>query len=244
MEDQATPLAAVIGGLAIAKPIAESGTRLIESLLGEPCKVAGAMIADQLYAWQWRNRVTIAHHAREIMSHDGVAAQLILPGFLIPLIDTCGNIDDPELQALWAQLIASGTKDTQHQKVAFVHVLKDLSVGEALLLRFMREKAHEWEQALLHNKDYYGECTSVEAREYLGVSHSQVVFMAHSLIRLGLIAECSIDQLRRPADRNTVPMEYMLTIFGCRFADACMGFSSPPDQSEPLEHSQPWKHRV
>jgi len=67
-----TTAATIIGGaLTVAKPIVETGCKLVESLLGEPCKVAGSMLADQVYAWQWTNRINIAHRAQQIMDKTG-----------------------------------------------------------------------------------------------------------------------------------------------------------------------------
>ncbi|MBU0718301.1 MAG: hypothetical protein KJ749_08640 [Planctomycetes bacterium] len=38
--------------VALGKPVVETGCRLLEDLRGEPCKVAGEMLADQVYHWQ------------------------------------------------------------------------------------------------------------------------------------------------------------------------------------------------
>ncbi len=84
--------------------------------------------------WQWTNRIRMGHRADEIMKLDGIAPKVLPPGFLIPLLDAAGNVDDPELQQMWAQLLASSVSNTSHRHPAFVHVLRELSRDEAVIL--------------------------------------------------------------------------------------------------------------
>jgi hypothetical protein len=130
-----TTAAVIIGGaISVAKPVVETGCKLIESLLGEPCKIAGGMMADQIYCWQWENRVRAAHRAKELMDADRLAPKVLPPGFLIPLLEAAGNVDDPELQEMWARLLASAVASEKNQHPAFIHVLRELSRDEAVIL--------------------------------------------------------------------------------------------------------------
>lgn len=137
-------IVAVAGKLAdVARPIAESGAQLIENLLGKPCAVAGDLLADQIYAWQWSNRIRIAHKAQEALDKQKVASKVLPPGFLLPLLDAAGNIDDESLQELWANLLASGVQDDTARHPAFIHTLKQMSPSDAEMFQHL-EKQGNW----------------------------------------------------------------------------------------------------
>ena len=59
MSDLVAAAAALSGAFAVAKPVAETASKLAETLLGEPFRVAGDLLADQAYAWQVHNRIKI-----------------------------------------------------------------------------------------------------------------------------------------------------------------------------------------
>jgi hypothetical protein len=109
----------------------KSGADLIETLLGKPCKVAGNLLADQIYVWQWTNRARAFARAREIIEKEKIPARVLPAGFLMPVLDEVGNVDSPELQELWARLIVSGLKDARHQHPAFAETLRRMSGEDA-----------------------------------------------------------------------------------------------------------------
>jgi hypothetical protein len=118
----------------LAKPVVDGGCKLIESLLGEPCRIAGAMLADQVYAWQWQNRIRIAHRAARLLEECEVAERVLPAGFLVPLLDRAGNVDDPTLEEMWARLLCAGVRDPGAAHPAFITLLSQLSRNEAVLL--------------------------------------------------------------------------------------------------------------
>jgi len=120
---------------ALLTPFAVSGARLLEKLLGRPCEVAGDMMADQIYAWQWTNRTRIAHKAVEIMERDEIAVRVLPTGFLLPLLENAGNVDDDELQELWANLLASAVEEESACQSSYIQILQGLSRAEARLLQ-------------------------------------------------------------------------------------------------------------
>lgn len=141
--DPITLASAIFSASQVAKPLAEKGAKLIDSLLGEPCRVAGNLLADQIYYWQWLNRVKIAARAKEIMDQNGVAARVVPKGFLLPLVDEAGNVEEPQLQELFAQLMANGVADDAAQRRQFVGTLKLLSADDA---RFFLDLAAKGER--------------------------------------------------------------------------------------------------
>ena len=78
------------------------------------------MLADQLYMWQWQQRVNIFHRAEQVMEKDNIAAKMVPNSFLLPLIDAAGNIEGDELQDLWSNLIASALESNSSCQLSFV----------------------------------------------------------------------------------------------------------------------------
>jgi hypothetical protein len=101
-----TSAATILGtALGVAKPAVETACTLLENLLGEPAKVAGGMLADQVHWWQWRNRVRILHLAKQRLDERGVEAKVLPPGFL------------------WAELLANAVSDESYRQARFCRVL-------------------------------------------------------------------------------------------------------------------------
>lgn len=127
----ATGLALLKQALDLPEKILDLGCGLVRDLVGEPVKVAGGMLGDQVYWWQWRNRVRIASRAAEIIERDGIARRIVPPSFLLPLLDDAGNVEDPDLQAMWARLLASGVAADEHQHPMWIKILAQMSAEDA-----------------------------------------------------------------------------------------------------------------
>lgn len=126
--------AAIVAVTQAAKPAFVTGGRFIEALLGKSFEVAGNMLADQLYSWQLANRVRIANKAKQIIDNDSIPERVIPPGFLIHLLDKAGNVDDENLQDMWAHLLASAVDMEQHAHPVFVNILSQFNSDQALLI--------------------------------------------------------------------------------------------------------------
>lgn len=127
-----TGLAALKAALDLPKPVVDLGCDLVRDLVGStPVRIASGMLSDQLYYWKWRNRVRIAHRAAEIIEHDGIARRIVPPSFLLPLLDAAGDIEDPDLQELWARLLASGVAADEHQHPMWIKILAQMSAEDA-----------------------------------------------------------------------------------------------------------------
>ena len=134
---EVTTLAAIVARATVGKPAVETGCNLIENLLGEPCKIFGGLLADQIYFWQWMNRIRVAKRAKEIMDENGIASRVIPQGFLLPLIEAAGNVEKPELQELWAKLLASAVTADKFQHPSLIEALKQLTSDEAKIVKRM-----------------------------------------------------------------------------------------------------------
>lgn len=134
--DEVTLAGAMLAVSHAARPVVEKGVELIDSLLGKPCKVAGNLLADRIYTWQWTNRVRAFGRAKEILDAEQIPRQVLPTGFLLPVLDAVGNVEASELHELWARLIASALKDERHQHPAFRETLRYMSGEDA---RFLQE---------------------------------------------------------------------------------------------------------
>src|SRR6185312_1266686 len=136
MEAEPTTVAAVVLAIAhLARPIVHKGCDFAESLLGETMKAAGGMIADQIYGWQLTNRVKVAARAKDLCDEKGIPPRTIATGFLLPFFEAAGNVDDPELQELWASLLASAVAGDASQHPLFVQTLRAMNGDDARVFR-------------------------------------------------------------------------------------------------------------
>jgi hypothetical protein len=130
-------LASLKGALGLPESAVKTGYALLKDLFGKPLQVAGDMLADQIYWWQWENRIRIAHLAEGILAESEVARRVLPPGFLLPLLEACGDVDDASLQDLWAQLLASGVEDDRFQHPMNIDALRRMSGDDAHVLRLL-----------------------------------------------------------------------------------------------------------
>jgi hypothetical protein len=124
---------AIAEAVKLGQPVVNTACELIKSLLGEPAKVAGGMLADQLYVWKWRNRMNACAKAAEWLRKMRVPARAMPAGFLLPVLEAVGNVDDESLQDLWARLIASAVVNPANQHPLLIDVLRRWSPAEARL---------------------------------------------------------------------------------------------------------------
>lgn len=131
MSDLAAVAAAAGAGFAVAKPVAEAASDLAQKLLGQPFKVAGDLLADQVYCWQCVNRIRLLEKLKLKIDESKVQVKSLPPGFLIPAIDAVGNVDDECLQDFWARLLCSAIQDDAAASPSFIETLRRLGPAEA-----------------------------------------------------------------------------------------------------------------
>jgi hypothetical protein len=195
--------------LDLGKPVVETACELIKNLLGKPCLAIGLLLEDTIYAWRWRNRIRIAHKASVIMQRDHVAAGVLPPGFLLPLLEKAGDVDDEDLQDIWARLLASGAESETHRHPAFVTVLHQLSHDDTTVLRLVSAQ----QVKISRPKGVPGKFTwsaTVDLDLPKGIlSHDEDVAMCiDHLVGLGLL-------------EWRLQTSLHMTAFGDRFLEAC-----------------------
>jgi hypothetical protein len=201
MSEEITLAGALIAVAHVAKPVVEAGVQFIRDLLGQPIKIAGGMIADSVYLWKLENRVRIAEQAKATLKRKGIPPRQVATGFLLPLLDAAGNVDQPDLQELWAQLLARGVEKDDAQHPAFIETLRRMSAEDA---RFLKQLAASGQ---------------VKPRDRFNaeVVRPDMPVVAR-LLALGLLGE--VEQNRKWSGSATYLVE--LTGFGAQFLDAVL----------------------
>jgi len=208
----------------IAKPVVETGCRLIDSLLGEPIKIAGSMLADQIYFWQWQNRIKIANRAKEIMAENNITEKVLPPGFLLPLLEAAGNIDEPTLQEMWARLLSYAVSDAKYHHPSYIKVLSELSPLDVKLLHeiYTDYKNNSSSDGKLKHYRLNDACISLE------IKNDEALKSSYNLVRLGII-EIQVkwdilNNLLRSGSNELV----VLSLYGLHFVEACGAQSALP----------------
>ncbi|MCC5844565.1 MAG: DUF4393 domain-containing protein [Verrucomicrobia bacterium] len=176
----------------LSRPV-DTACTLIENLLGEPFKVAGDVLADQVRFWQWNNRVNILEKAQHKLQSRGISPRYLQLGFILPFVEDCADAEEAKLQDLWASLLASAVEKPDTEHVAFVHVLRNLNYTDAHVLEAMIRIGYKRTER------------NIAISEETGLSLAQVNLSLSNLHRLGFFS----------------PYGTKITLFGASFIRAC-----------------------
>ena len=113
----------------LGRPV-DTACNLIESLLGEPFRIAGDALADHVRLWQWNNRLRVLDRAEEIMRERGIPHRTLTPDFLLPFIRECGDTSTETLQDTWARLLSAAVEDESNEHIAFVDTLRNMIAAD------------------------------------------------------------------------------------------------------------------
>jgi hypothetical protein len=104
---------------------------VVQAMLG----LAGGNL---LIAWNERQRERIKRRTAELLQEEGVEqAGVLSPSLAIPLISAAENETRPELEEMWARLLATGMNPDRAAEVRidFIDTLRQLDPLDAQLLR-------------------------------------------------------------------------------------------------------------
>lgn len=149
-----TLAAAVYSGVQLAKPVVDSAVGMVEKLLGKPLKVASNLLADEVYCWQTVNRIRWAVKVEALLKGRNIQPQVLPKGFLMPVIEAVGNVEDDDLRSLWARLTANAIVTDSSQHPIFAEALRQLSPGDAKIFdRFVRTNSfHRFQTRTFHGQ--------------------------------------------------------------------------------------------
>lgn len=104
----------------------------------EPFGLVVSMIADQLAYVRLYNLVSIADKAKKILEGRELKPKAVERKFLSRFIEEASFEDDPDLQEMWANLLASESQSGQ--KSFYINILKELDADDAQLLKKIYQK--------------------------------------------------------------------------------------------------------
>lgn len=129
-----------VGGEAIAptqgngKLVQADGEGLLRSLLGPAASELGQMAGIQAYFWKMDLLQACLEKAAEKMQRLGIEPKQVKGKFLKPLLEGAAMEDEPELQELWANLLASAAVDGEIHP-SFADILSKLAAADAQCLQ-------------------------------------------------------------------------------------------------------------
>jgi len=209
--------------------IVKAGRAYADSILLQPLREIGGILADQLGHWKQMNQVRCLAKTRKYMEEKGVNPSKLLPNVFVPLIEEAGNTDDETLSDMFARLLASHLDPSSEHEVhpAFAKVLGQLSPFDSLVLKAVddsdrcRAKAKK-EPGL---GDQLQPVTNDEVVNLVkqlhpkSVTRTRIRLSLTNLERLGL---CDDDALWLSlAPKGGRGNGWSTTIFGRRFLSAC-----------------------
>jgi len=125
-------------GAQIAVDTAADGRRALTAIFGEAAEELAHIFSDSVKLWRFRNLLTIRDKVDAIVAERGLTNEQLkaLPyGDSLRVADAASCEDQPELQALWARLIANAMSGERGSiERALVDLLKSLSPTEVMLL--------------------------------------------------------------------------------------------------------------
>jgi len=123
---------AVLGG-SIAKPIAQVSCRLIEQLATESAREIGGILGDRFRELRTAVAQHVARLATEKLEQRHRLDAEIPLGFLGSALNRAADAEAPELQELWAELIANGAAAEAHRHPSLIQTLASMDAEDAQL---------------------------------------------------------------------------------------------------------------
>jgi hypothetical protein len=106
------------------------------AVYAEPAKSLGALMALPLNKRLYRNAVKAVVEANQILKDAGISPQQVPLSIIHPALQAASLEEHPEIQTLWAHLIANAADPQQRNPVmpAFTSILKELRPVDAKLI--------------------------------------------------------------------------------------------------------------
>ncbi|MBX3404672.1 MAG: DUF4393 domain-containing protein [Phycisphaeraceae bacterium] len=214
--------------LDLGKPVVEKACEFLDSMLGKPCRVAGGMLGDQIYAWQWSNRLRIIAKAEEKVRARKVAPCMMPPGFLMPLLDGAGNCDSSSLEAMWVSLLAGAVEHEPLRHPAFPEVLRRLSPADGKLL----DRLYSDPTAIIQLGKDMEPALRIKFPPHLDalIDIQKIELALEDVPALSVLVASGLmlETPQHPTMFYSLPKTYMRTDFGWQFATAVGIVPIPP----------------
>jgi hypothetical protein len=107
------------------------------NLLGASVEEFGGWGGDVIAFKRWKSRVRMLQEAEAMVGAAGLTAHEVPFRVLAPILESGGDEDIPEMQGLWASLLANAATRPDAVPVAYPQILRQLEPVEARALRFL-----------------------------------------------------------------------------------------------------------
>jgi hypothetical protein len=126
----------LVDSINLPKTILEKADAFLRVLLGPATTEAGELLADRIRFRRFRNQVRMLQTAQDLLDAAGLKAKEVPLRTLVPLVERASLEEHPDLQRMWATLLANASQEsigTALQSVC-IAVLSNISPLEAKIL--------------------------------------------------------------------------------------------------------------
>jgi hypothetical protein len=113
--------------------------RFFERVMGDLVTDAVGIISDKIRYYRTENAITLAMKTEERLKALNITTfRVVPPKIAIPLIEQATLEDEPDLQVMWANLLAAAMGATEHDITKkYVSALSEMTSAEALLFEYL-----------------------------------------------------------------------------------------------------------
>ena len=122
----------------------EPVTGFLGTLLGPATKELGRWAGDVVEFMRWKWRVKMLKRAEEIIESEDLVAHGVPLQVLMPILESGANEDRPDMQEMWANLLANAATTSGAIPTAFPEILRQIEPIEARALDYMVGQAGRW----------------------------------------------------------------------------------------------------
>lgn len=221
---------------------------LTDLLRGALLPIAGAvgqsivMVGEEwLKLWKLKNAVKVGKRAVEHLNERGITnkeqLKQLTTKFGILYLQGAAVEEEPTLQELWAKLLANALDPQRSPKephIAFISVLKELSVSDAKILNFFYSECKRKREAQPHQAYLYTLEREAMApfllRSRVSLPEEEIEMCLQNLTRLQLmereyqkVTQYGVDEYSKTSHINLLSPtgRYKVSIFGAKFLEAC-----------------------
>lgn len=238
-------------GTEVADVLKKESESFLNIVLGEPAKALGGLLADRINARRHANLVEITVSAKRKLHDAGVSPKEVPLKIIHPMIEAAVLEEDPDLQTVWANLLANAAdpRTLSPVSVTFPTILKELSSREVRFLNALQThisvKAHRSfyeyqlqnlyiDAGLARGRSFHpdrentvssGDDIAADHRDF---DYMMAIFKRHNLLADSIeprILQDKYDARKNPHPRSDIDIEfdvsYSLSEIGVCFVAAC-----------------------
>ena len=120
-------------GIEAADLLKKESESFLTAALGEPAKAFGGLVADRINARRHANLIKITVAAKHKLDAAGVSPKEVPLKIIHPMIEAASLEENPDLQTIWANLLANAADPRQEHPVhpSFILMAKELTPRES-----------------------------------------------------------------------------------------------------------------